>query len=211
MNMDASRTTEAAKPDARNKLLDATIKLVRENGFTATSVDRLCTEAGVTKGAFFHHFTSKDALGAAAADYWTDTSSALFMDADYNQHEDPLDRYLGYLDFREAIAVGEVAEFTCYVGTSLQECYGNSDEIRSAAYHSIANHSQRLAADLDVAIAKYGAPEGVTGISLGLYTQAALQGAFILAKGVGNAQPVHDALSHLRRYVLMLFNREDRM
>ena len=197
-----------AKANARIKLLDAAIKLVRQNGFSATSVDQFCAEAGVTKGAFFHHFKSKDALGAAAADYWTETSSALFMNADYNQHDDPLDRYLGYLDFREAIAAGEVAEFTCYAGTSLQECYGSSDDIRDAAYQAITNHGQRLAVDLDAAIAKYGAPDGVTGISLGLYTQAALQGAFILSKGQGSAAPVHDAISDLRRYVLMLFNHE---
>jgi len=209
--MKTIRTLPTKSGDARLKLLNAAVTLVRKQGFSATSVDQLCAMAGVTKGAFFHHFTTKDALGAAAADYWTDTSSALFMEADYNRHEDPLDRYLGYLDFRDEIATGEVSEFTCYAGTSLQECYGSSDAIRNAAYQSIAGHSARLAENLDQAIAKYGAPEGVSGLSLGLYTQAALQGAFILAKGQGSAQPVHDAIAHLRRYVLMLFNCEDRM
>tara|TARA_R110002124_G_scaffold18932_1_gene76488 strand:+ start:798 stop:1433 length:636 start_codon:yes stop_codon:yes gene_type:complete len=205
--METSRTLPKKSGDARTKLLDAAIEIVREQGFSATSVDQLCKKAGVTKGAFFHHFASKEALGAAAADYWTETSSNLFMEADYNRHDDPLDRYLGYLDFREEIATGEVAEFTCYAGTSLQECYGSSDAIRDAAYQSIAGHSARLADDLDQAIAKYGAPEGVTGLSLGLYTQAVLQGAFILAKGQGNAEPVHDAIAHLRRYILMLFGQ----
>ena len=206
--MNTTHSLPAGKANARSKLLDAAIVLVRQQGFSATSVDELCTMAGVTKGAFFHHFASKDALGAAAADHWTETSSVLFMDADYNRHEDPLDRYLGYLDFREEIATGEVADFTCYAGTSLQECYGSSDAIRDAAYQSIAGHSERLAEDLDQAIARYGVPEGVTGLSLGLYTQAALQGAFILAKGQGNAAPVHDAIAHLRRYILLLFDRE---
>ena len=209
--MDTSRSVPVKSGNARAKLLDAAIALVRQQGFSATSVDELCKMAGVTKGAFFHHFVSKDALGAAAADHWTDTSSALFMEADYNRHDDPLDRYLGYLDFRDEIASGEVAEFTCYAGTSLQECYGSSDAIRDAAYNSIAAHSARLAEDLDKAIAKYGAPAGVTGMSLGLYTQAALQGAFILAKGQGTAAPVHDVIAHLRRYILLLFGREDRM
>ena len=157
--------------DARTKLLDAAIEIVREQGFSATSVDQLCQKAGVTKGAFFHHFASKEALGAAAADYWTEMSSNLFMEADYNRHDDPL------------------------------------DPIRDAAYQSIAGHSARLADDLDQAIAEYGAPDGVTGLSLGLYTQAVLQGAFILAKGQGDAAPVHDAIAHLRRYILMLFGQ----
>ena len=56
---------------ARTKLLDATLRMVRQQGFAATSVDELCKAAGVTKGAFFHHFDSKEALGVAAADYWS--------------------------------------------------------------------------------------------------------------------------------------------
>jgi TetR/AcrR family transcriptional repressor of nem operon len=208
--MNASRASSPRTGAARTRLLDAAIKLVRMKGFAATSVDELCREAGVTKGAFFHHFASKEALGVAAADYWTETSSALFINADYNAHEDPLDRYLGYLDFRAAILDGPVAEFTCYAGTALQEAYATSDPIRAAAYASIAGHSARLAADLDAAIARYGAPAGVTGASLGLHTQAVLQGAFILAKGEGGPSIARDSVAHLKRYILMLFGRSTR-
>ena len=194
---------------AREKLLDAAVKVIREKGFAATSVDDLCREGGVTKGAFFHHFPSKEALAVAAAHYWTATSSNLFMAADYNRQEDPLDRYLGYLDFRAEILAGPVAEFTCFAGTTLQEGYGSSDAIRAAAYASISEHSARLAIDLDQAIAKYGAPPGVTGTGLGLHTQAVLQGAFILAKGEGGPEIARDSVAHLKRYILMLFNKGD--
>lgn len=208
--MNASRAPRTRTGEARTKLLEAAIKLVRARGFAATSVDDLCREAGVTKGAFFHHFPSKEALGAAAADYWTETTSALFAHAAYHDHEDPLDRYLGYLEFREAILDGPVEEFTCYAGTTLQEAYATSDPIRAAAYASIAGHSARLAADLDAAIARYGAPPGVTGESLGLYTQAVLQGAFILAKGQGDPSIVRESIAHLRRYILILFKRGEK-
>jgi TetR/AcrR family transcriptional regulator, transcriptional repressor for nem operon len=43
------------------------------------------TAAGVTKGAFFHHFESKEALGVAAAAYWAETTSALFATAPYHR------------------------------------------------------------------------------------------------------------------------------
>ena len=57
----------APKVTARDKILDAAIATVRAKGYAATSVDDLCASAGVTKGAFFHHFKSKHALGVAAA------------------------------------------------------------------------------------------------------------------------------------------------
>ena len=59
------------QPDARTKLLDAAIDVIRAQGYCATTVDDLCRAAGVTKGAFFHHFTSKDAMAVAAAQHWT--------------------------------------------------------------------------------------------------------------------------------------------
>jgi hypothetical protein len=37
------------------------------------------------------------------------------------RNNDPLDRVLGYMDFRKSILRGEAAEFTCLVGTMVQE------------------------------------------------------------------------------------------
>ncbi|MGL5116701.1 MAG: TetR/AcrR family transcriptional regulator, partial [Beijerinckiaceae bacterium] len=79
---------------AREKLLDAAFTLVRSKGFTATTVDDLCAAAGVTKGAFFHHFASKEALGVAAAQHWSKVTSAFFAGATYHRHADPLERFL---------------------------------------------------------------------------------------------------------------------
>ena len=63
---------------ARARLLDAAVQVIRTKGLSATSVDDLCAAAGVTKGAFFHHFESKQALAVAAAEYWSLTTGALF-------------------------------------------------------------------------------------------------------------------------------------
>src|ERR687894_684480 len=98
--------------DARTRLLVAARDVVRAKGFAATSVDELCKAAEVTKGAFFHHFENKEALGAAAAAHWAETTSAFFANAPYHQHDDPLDRLLGYVDFRKSIIAGNIAEFT---------------------------------------------------------------------------------------------------
>ncbi len=65
--MQTNRTFRPVPVGAKSKLLEAAIVLIRTKGFAGTSVDDLCTAAGVTKGAFFHHFASKEALGVAAA------------------------------------------------------------------------------------------------------------------------------------------------
>ena len=124
------RTSEhSPKKGARQVLLEAALGLICEQGYASTSVDELCAQAGVTKGAFFHHFPTKEALAIAAANHWSKITGAFFESAPYHKHSDPLERVLGYLDFRKAILTGEIAEFTCLVGTMVQEIYGTNPDI----------------------------------------------------------------------------------
>ena len=195
------------KPTARTKLLDAAIETVRAQGYAATSVDELCRKAGVTKGAFFHHFESKEALAVAAANHWSETTGAMFAAAPYHAHKDPLDRLLGYIDLRRDLLRGAPAEFTCFAGTTVQESFATSDGIRAACEASIFGHAATLADDIAAAKRKYGAKGVWTPMSLALHTQALLQGAFILAKAKGGAAVAADSVDHLRRYIELLFNR----
>jgi len=197
---------DTAKPTARAKLLEAALAVIREKGFHATSVDDLCRRAGVTKGAFFHHFDSKDALGVAAAEHWSEMTGAFFAAAPYHRHADPLERVLGYIDFRKSILRGELPEFTCLVGTMVQETYGTTQDIRDACRASIFGHAETLEADIAAAMRKYGVKADWTAKSLALHTQAVLQGAFILAKADGGPDVAAESVDHLKRYVVLLFN-----
>lgn len=195
----------ATRRDARQKLLTAALALIRERGYAASSVDELCARAGVTKGAFFHHFKSKDALGVAAAQHWSEVTGEFFAAAPYHALQDPLQRLLGYVDFRKAILRGELPEFTCLVGTLVQEIYGTSPEIREACADSIVSHAARLVPDIAEAMALYRVQAEWTAESLALHTQAVLQGAFILAKATGGAAVAAASVDHLRRYIELLF------
>lgn len=191
------------KRNARARLLDAATKLIREKGFTATSVDELCAAAGVTKGAFFHHFASKEALGVAAANNWAETTSALFAGAPYHLPADPLDRVFAYLDFRRDLVSDEIAAFTCLVGTMVQEVHGTSPAIRQACEASIFGHAQSLVPDIAAALAAHNV-HGVQPIDLALHFQAVLQGGFILSKASGDPAHAKASVAHLKAYVAML-------
>jgi TetR/AcrR family transcriptional repressor of nem operon len=202
--------TPIPKPTSRQKLLDAALRVVREKGYASTSVDDLCRAAGVTKGAFFHHFATKDELAVAAADYWSEMTGGFFATAPYHQHEDPLDRVLGYIEFRKQILQGRVADFTCLVGTMVQEAYDSHPAIRDACDRSISSHAEKVEADIAEAMARYGIRADWTAKSLALHTQAVLQGAFILAKAKGGPETAAQSADHLRRYVELLFNRQQK-
>jgi TetR/AcrR family transcriptional repressor of nem operon len=205
--MNAKATSSSAKPDARSRLLDAAMQVIREQGYSATTVDDICGAAGVTKGAFFHHFKSKEELGVEAAAHFGRMAEQLFDGAPYHELADPLDRLLGYIDFRRAMLTGPIAQFSCLFGTMVQEAYDSHPAIREACELYIFRHAARVGEDIAAAKALYAPDARWSAESLGLYTQAVLQGSFILAKANGGSEVARDCVGHLRRYILQLFNR----
>ena len=192
--------------DARTRLLDAARDIIRAQGFAASSVEDLCKAAGVTKGAFFHHFENKQALGVAAAQYWAETTSAFFANAAHHRLEDSLDRLLGYVEFRKSIIEGDIAEFTCLVGTMTQEIYGSHPAIREACAASIFGHARTLEPDIAEAMKARRIEADWTPASLSRHIQAVLQGAFILAKATGDRAVAVESVDHLERYLTLLFS-----
>lgn len=194
----------AETPVVRDRLIAGAIQLVRENGWSATSVDAICRTAGVTKGGFFHHFASKEVLGVAAAAAWRAHASILFDAADYRLDPNPVARVMGYVAHRAALIEGTPADFGCYAGTLVQEVHRSSPALRDAGHDAIFDHADSLAADFDAALAAHGVT-GMSGLGLARHVQAVLQGGFVMAKAANDAGPARDAVAHLQRYLELLF------
>lgn len=205
--MSTAETIVAPQPDTRTRLLDAALHVIRAQGYSAATVDDICRAAGLTKGAFFHHFKSKEDLAVAAAAHFSEMAERLFAGAPYRELADPLDRVLGYIDFRNSILAGPIPEFTCLLGTMVQEAYGTHPAIRRACDTYIDVHATGVAQDIAAAKALYAPDAPWSAESLALHTQAVLQGAFILAKAKGGPDVARDSVAHLRRYIEHLFHR----
>lgn len=195
--------------DARTRLLNAALRVIRAKGYADTSVDELCKAAGVTKGAFFHHFKTKEDLALAAADHFAAMAAGLFAAAPFNQSADPLDRLLGYIEFRGNILRGELPDFTCLLGTMVQETYETHPAIRVACDKHISEHAAGVSRDIAAAKAMYAPDAPWSPESLGLFTQAVLQGAFVLAKAKNSPDVAVECVGHLMRYVEGLFSRHE--
>jgi TetR/AcrR family transcriptional regulator, transcriptional repressor for nem operon len=201
----------ATRSSSRDRLLDAAVAVIRAQGLHATTVDDLCAEAGVSKGAFFHHFATKDDLAIAAADYWSVTTGRLFEDAPYHDHEDPADRVLAYLDFRASIIGDAIERYTCLVGTMVQEAYATHPAIRDACAESILGHAATLEADIaDALVAAEVDVEDIMAEaeSLARHTQVVLQGAFVVSKAANDPAIALASIDHLRHYFELLFHRD---
>ena len=198
---------DMAQHESKTKLLDATLKVVRAKGYSATRIEDICAEAGLTKGSFFHHFRSKEDLALAAVAHWGARTTAFFADASYHDQSDPLDRLIAYVEFRKAIMTGELPEFTCLLGTIIQETYVTHADINAACERILTAHARTLEADIREAMRQYQVRGDWSAETLALHIQGVIQGGFILAKAKGSAVVAAESLDHLRRYLEQTFSR----
>lgn len=168
---------------SKTKLLDAALHVIRAKGYAATTVDDICHKAGVTKGSFFHHFKSKDELALAAASYWGTITDAFFAAAPYRNLQDPLDRLLGYVNFRAAILNGELPDYTCLLGTLVQETYATHPDIRAACDQVMSSHVAELTRDIEAAKQRDAPNAAWSAESVGYFIQAVRAGLIHLCQG----------------------------
>lgn len=60
--MDYKEQRRNQSRETERKILNAALELMRRRGFDKVAVRDICREAGITTGAFYHHFRSKEAL-----------------------------------------------------------------------------------------------------------------------------------------------------
>ena len=93
----------------RTQIMDAAQELILSHGFAATSVDGLLERIGLTKGAFFHHFRSKDELAQALIERFAEQDAALLestMERAERLARDPLQQVLVFVALLEELIAG---------------------------------------------------------------------------------------------------------
>lgn len=87
--------------ETRAKLIDAARKAFAEKGYAAASMDDLTAEAGLTRGALYHHFGDKKGLLQAVIDQ-IDAEMMIRLRAAQDRAASPwlgfIDEYLAYIE-----------------------------------------------------------------------------------------------------------------
>ncbi len=71
--------------ETRTRIIEAAMKLFAKDGYDVTSVSEICEAAGVSKGAFYHHFHTKEVIFQQAMEEWLesiDRQMATFRETD---------------------------------------------------------------------------------------------------------------------------------
>jgi TetR/AcrR family transcriptional repressor of nem operon len=188
----------------RQKLLDAAQELMLAKGYTATSVDEVCTAAGVTKGSFFHYFEGKEELGKVVAERFFAGMRESLRSAPFLQEADPLARVLGFVDFLIAKARNPRLANGCLLGTFVQELSETHPKIRNVCADCFEKQAAWLTAELEQAKARHAPRKSWNPRTLAEHLMAVAQGAMILAKAKRDRKVIEESLAHYKEYLQAL-------
>jgi TetR/AcrR family transcriptional repressor of nem operon len=201
-----SRVQTNAVSETKRKLLDAGVKLMRARGFNGTTVDDICTEAGVTKGGFFHYFKSKEEIAKAAVARFYEGKASDYQSAPFRQLADPLARVLGRLDFVQEASGGQKHPTKgCLIGVLAQELAFSNPELRAECLGFFMRMAGDFEKDLAEAKATHAPAAQFEPRSLALYYVTLVQGSLLLAKVAGQNDILHDNIEQFRGYLQNLF------
>ena len=196
-------------PETKRKLVDAGVKLMRLNGFHATSVDEICSAAGVTKGGFFHYFKSKEDLAHTAANYFRSIRRARFDEAPFRKLADPLDRVFGRLEFtKEVFTSPSPLADGCLIGMFAQEVASTNPALRQLCEDSFQHTAQDFEKDLVEAKALYAPKADFDPKKLAFMYISIYQGSKMMAKALESRTVLADNLDQFRHCLENLFGRK---
>ena len=192
--------------NARDKLVGVGTDLMRRNGYTATTVDEICSAAGLTKGAFFHHFPSKEALAAECLHQWPATMASLHRSAAYQSIDDPVEKVLASIDFMIEIFKNPDVHKSCLAGTTVQEVSETNPVLRDAAQACFVQGQAYFQSLLDDACRSR--KRSLDTASLAEHWMSTIQGSLLLTKASRDPTVIGRNLTHFKTYLAGLFDEK---
>lgn len=191
--------------NARDALVAVGTELMRRSGYSATSVDEICTAAGVTKGAFFHHFPSKESLAKECLGKWQEQMATLHRSAAYQTIEDPIAKVLASIDFMIEIFANVDVQKSCLAGTTVQEVSQTNPVLREAAHDCLLKGQQYFQSLLDAACRDRKVKLDTA--SLAEHWMSTVQGSLLLAKASQDSAVIGRNLNHFKTYLASLLEQ----
>jgi len=202
------QTETVELPETKRKLVDAGVRLMRAKGYNATTVDEICSAAGVTKGGFFHYFKSKEDIAKAALDRFSQGKARDYREAAFGKLVDPLDRVYGRLEFVKETTGGKTRPTKgCLIGMFAQELSFTHPELRNACRDSLARMAEGFEKDLAAAKLLHAPRAEFDPKDVAKLYVTIIQGSLMLAKASAANDVLLENMNQFRRYLQGLFGQ----
>lgn len=194
--------THTRKPSTPNKILDAAQHLMLQEGYHGVSVDSIIERTGVSKGTFFYHFKSKEALASALLErFFTDKSQQIRDAAEQVNQEalPPLQRLLLIIDHMAPAYRCNNSTPGCLMAAFSYQLLNDMPQLKEKCQHIVSGWQQYFSPIFQNAL-KCSEQEA-NELARMMFCQ--LEGAFVVER-VENSRELETQFQHLRRYVELL-------
>lgn len=195
--------------ETRTRIMDVAESRILEQGFAATSVDAIVTGAGVTKGAFFHHFATKTDLAHALVERWAALDEEHLrenMERAERLGRDPLQQLLLFVGlFEESMADLSEPYPGCLLASTVHEAELFDEATHERIRRSVLAWRTGLRGKLDEVAALHPPRVAVDLDEVADQMWSTFEGAFLLSRTMQEAGAVAGQLRQYRNYLELLF------
>jgi len=194
----------------RERILDAAESLILARGYAGMTVDNILEAVGITKGAFFYHFQSKDELASVLLDRFAERDAETYERVKTRAEslsDDPLQQVLLFIRLFEEMFEGLEQPYPgCLFASYVYELQQFDDGTRNLIRDSFLRWRDLLRSKFEAVARKYPPDLPVDyGVLADMFT-VVLEGAFVTSKAIGDPKVVVEQIRQFRRYVELLFS-----
>ena len=186
----------------RERLLRAAFEEIYRRGFQGASLDTILTQAGVTKGALYHHFPDKAALGYAVVDEVVkDLLLERWVGVLEKQTGDPLTALQGMLKQRAVQLTSREVELGCPLNNLAQEMSPLDERFRRGITATFDRWTDGFTQALERGQVEGTVRRDVDAGKVAGFLVAAIEGSFGLAKSAKSATLLRSNLEVLATFL----------
>ena len=174
--------------ETRQALLDSAFEEIHEYGYQAASLSRILKKAGVTKGALYHHFGSKEGLGFAVIDEIIEPIKMARWIEPLEQTDDPIAFMNGILSEAAEELSEELIRKGCPLGNLTQEMAPINEAFRIRLEQIYVKWRTALQGAFERGKAAGTVAESVDSEKAAFMVLAGLEGCLSQAKNAQDAQ-----------------------
>jgi TetR/AcrR family transcriptional repressor of nem operon len=171
--MEVTRTQE--------KILQAAKTLMLSKGYPATTVDEICANAKISKGSFYHAFSSKEELGLSLLEWYHQGGAEKIFGGSFNDLEDSTQKMFAFLDHVDRSSK-ELWSHGCLLGSLGTELAETNPKIRAKVSSRFNKLTLRLEEILEPAAKRNTAHGGPSAKELAEQFLVMLEGSLVLAR-----------------------------
>lgn len=189
-------------PDAtRQTILRAAFKEISRNGFRAASLDQILSETGLTKGALYHHFPNKNALGHAVLDEIIRREIELIWVEPLGESNDPVQTLTDIFRSMPAERLGAACDTGCPLNNLAQEMSAVDESFQQRIQAIYRLWRDRIAAALERGKTHGTVRADLDGSAAAAFLVAGIQGSSGLAKSTRDPEALGCCMTGLLDYL----------